>query len=167
MPPLWDNAYAEGWSALLIAIPLFCAARQDLREMLIDDWIHFALLGMFLVWGVLFLSPAEIGWRLFAAFVVLALGVAAALLRGIGGGDLKLAAAITPFLDPGSRGVAMILFALALFVLLLTLKTARARAARREGEIAWKSLRPEVKKVPMGVALAGAAVVYRVLILPI
>lgn len=165
MIPLLPDPVLQSWVAMAAAVPLALAARQDLREMLISDRIHVALLAIFAVWAPMFLSPEEIGWRLVAAVAVLAFCLIAALVGGMGGGDMKLAAALTPFVDHDSAQIMMGALVVALLLLVIVLKGIRARWARRDDPPEWKSLRPDIQKLPMGVAIAGAGILYRVLLI--
>jgi prepilin peptidase CpaA len=166
--PFWPDPQLAAWSALLLTAPLFIwAAVCDLRAMLIPNWISIALALIFAIWAVLFVTPEDAAWRVFAGVVTLVVGIALVIFARMGGGDMKLMAAAAPFIAPGHLGAAMVLLSVCLLALLPCLAIARRVVRARAAPVQWVSLQPEMRQVPMGVSIAAAAVVYLALNLPV
>jgi prepilin peptidase CpaA len=93
-----------GCLALLAAL-LIGAGVQDLRSMTIANGISLAVAGLFVVWagGALAagrLSSPDLAFSVGCAVVVFAAGAAAFAAGGLGGGDVKLLAAVSLFAGP-------------------------------------------------------------------
>jgi prepilin peptidase CpaA len=93
-----------GCLALLAGL-LIGAGVQDLRRMTIANGFSLAVAGLFVVWagGALAagrLSPADVAVAVGCAVVVFAVGAAAFAAGGLGGGDVKLLAAVSLFAGP-------------------------------------------------------------------
>ena len=74
--------------------------------MTIANGISLAVAGLFVVWagGALAagrLSPADLAYTVGCAVIVFAVGAAAFAVGGLGGGDVKLLAAVSLFAGPG------------------------------------------------------------------
>ncbi|MGG7566684.1 prepilin peptidase [Rhodovulum sp. DZ06] len=150
------DAAAAPWVALLALGPLAWAALTDLKRMEIPDEVHFALIGLFVVWAPLFLAPDEALVRVVQALVVLAVGLALAVFAGMGGGDMKLAAAAAPFIPPEWRTLALMLLCLGLVLLFAAMKALRYGWRKSGRSPHWVSLNPEEKQYPLGVAISAA-----------
>jgi len=90
-----------GCLALLAAL-LVGAGVQDLRSMTIANGISLAVAGLFVVWagGALAagrLFPTDLAFSVGCAVVVFAAGAAAFAAGALGGGDVKLLAAVSLF----------------------------------------------------------------------
>jgi len=90
--------------ALLVAL-LIGAGAQDLRTMHIANGFSLAIAGLFVVWagGELAagrLSLLTLGLAVGGAVMVFALGAAAFAVGALGGGDVKLLAAVSLFAGP-------------------------------------------------------------------
>ncbi len=149
-------------SAIWIAFAgLFLAAAVlDGRSYRIPNWISVALVGLFLVAVLLSGQPPADFWpHLVAGLGVLAIGSLLDLVTGMGAGDAKLAAAAV--LWAGLTGLYAWTFflALAMAVLALMLVAARrlasARAAGAESKV---RILQRGAPVPLGIALAAAAI---------
>jgi|SRR4051812_45613445 prepilin peptidase CpaA len=86
----------------LLAALLIGAGAQDLRSMTIANGFSLAIAGLFVVWagGQLAtgrLSLAELGMAVGCAAIVFAVGAAAFAAGALGGGDVKLLAAVSLF----------------------------------------------------------------------
>lgn len=151
------SALALAFAAIL---PLMAyVILSDLRTMKIPNWAVLAVFVVFLATGSWGLPFDVFLWRLLHAVIAFAAGFALFSVAGgaIGAGDLKLIAAITPFV-PGSAVMAVLLiFALSAIGLLVFHQIAR-RVLRRSGT-GWKSLDQAVY-LPAGVALGLTIVVY-------
>lgn len=155
MPLLEDPGLAAA-ARLPALIPLAWAAISDLRRMEIPDAVHFALIGLFVLWAPLFLAPEAALIHLAHGAVALAAGLALALLAGMGGGDMKLLGASALMIAPAER--APVLFLLCAFMVALVAVVGPARwALKRAGKApAWQSLKAEEGQYPLGVSIALA-----------
>lgn len=87
---------------LLALSPVMVAvAISDLRHLRIPNLLVLITLGLFLC-AMPFLPLAEVGLRVATAFVVFAVGFAAFVFGKIGGGDVKMLAALMLFVPSGS-----------------------------------------------------------------
>jgi len=89
----------------LLAVLLIGAGAQDWRSMHIANAFPLAIAGLFVVWAVVELSsgrlsPTGLGLAFGCAVVVFAIGAAAFAVGGLGGGDVKLLAAVSLFAGP-------------------------------------------------------------------
>ncbi|MBY6201270.1 prepilin peptidase [Maritalea mobilis] len=145
---------------LPLALPIcIWVAISDLREMRIPNVAVLALTGVFLVAGLVVLPMdaylmrlAQLGIVLLAGFVITSLGLA-------GAGDSKFAAAMAPFVAPGDYLFFLMLFSLVLIGSWATHRGAGRVPAVRRATSDWASW-DRGKLFPMGVALAGALVIY-------
>ena len=93
-----------GCLALLAAL-LIGAGAQDLRTMHIANGFSLAIAGLFVVWAGVELSAgrmslATLAMAIGCAVLVFAVGAAAFAVGALGGGDVKLLAAVTLFAGP-------------------------------------------------------------------
>jgi prepilin peptidase CpaA len=87
---------------VLVAALLVGAGVQDLRSMQIANGISLAIAGLFVVWAAAGLaggqmSLEDLGLSLGCAVVVFGVGAAAFAVGALGGGDVKLLAAVSLF----------------------------------------------------------------------
>lgn len=145
---------------LPLALPIcIWVAYSDLKEMRIPNVAVLALTGVFLVAGLIVLPLDAYGLRLLQLVVVLVAGFIITSLGLVGAGDAKFAAAMAPFIAPGDYLFFLMLFSIVLIASWITHRGAgRVAAVRRvtEGWTSWD----QGKLFPMGIALAGALVVY-------
>ncbi len=145
---------------LPLALPIcIWVAVSDLREMRIPNVAVLALTGVFLVAGLIALPFDAYLMRLLQLVIVLVAGFIITSLGMVGAGDAKFAAAMAPFIAPGDYLFFLMLFSVVLIASWITHRGAgRVPAVRRatEGWTSWD----QGKLFPMGVALAGALVVY-------
>ena len=144
---------------LLPAAPISAwAAISDAARMRIPNAAVLALAASFAVVGLLALPLPDYGWRWAQGLVVLAVGFVGATLGLFGAGDAKLAAAMAPFVAPGSA------FDFALTLSTMTLLTfalhrlARAVPQVRRAAPGWASWTSP--KFPFGLALGAALVTH-------
>lgn len=84
-----------------LAIALLYAAFTDIRSRLIENWLNGAIaLGAPLFWWASDMSGGEIAWQLGMALVTFAVLAALFFMRWIGGGDVKLLAALALWFAP-------------------------------------------------------------------
>ena len=132
---------------------------SDLKDMRIPNMAVLALTAVFVVIGLFILPLETFGIRLLQLLGVLAIGFVATSLGLIGAGDAKFAAAMAPFIAGGDGLFFLMLFAIVLIVSWLTHRAFGAVPAIRRATPEWVSW-DRGKLFPMGVALAGALVVY-------
>lgn len=151
---------AEALWFLPFVLPIcIWVAWSDLREMRIPNVSVLALAGVFLVVGLIAL-PFEVYYmRLLQLVIVLLAGFLLTSLGLVGAGDSKFAAAMAPFIAPGDYLMFLTLFAAVLIGSWITHRGAKAVPAVRRATPDWVSW-DRGKLFPMGVALAGALVVY-------
>ena len=84
-----------------LAIALLIAAITDLRRRQIDNWLTLGIAaGAPLFWWASGMSGGEIAWQLGMALVTFAVLAALFFMRWIGGGDVKLLAALALWFAP-------------------------------------------------------------------
>ncbi|AHM04243.1 Type IV prepilin peptidase TadV/CpaA [Roseibacterium elongatum DSM 19469] len=145
---------------LPLALPIcIWVALSDLREMRIPNVAVLSLTAVFLGAGLIVLPMdaylmrlAQLGIVLVAGFIITSLGLA-------GAGDSKFAAAMAPFIAPGDYLFFLMLFSLVLIGSWVTHRGAGRVPAVRRATADWASW-DRGKLFPMGVALAGALVIY-------
>ena len=91
---------------IVLALLLVAAAWQDLRSMRIADGVSLGIVASFIVWALAGFaagnySLGSLGLALACAVGVFLLGALAFAAGGLGGGDVKLAAATSLFAGPG------------------------------------------------------------------
>lgn len=140
------------------------AGVTDLREMRIPNVSVLALAGVFLIVGLAQVAMEVMtfsAWymRLLQLVIVLIAGFIITSLGLAGAGDSKFAAAMAPFIAPGDYLLFLVLFAAVLIGSWITHRTAGRVPALRRATATWESW-DRGKLFPMGVALAGALVIY-------
>jgi prepilin peptidase CpaA len=144
------------------AVPIgIWVAWNDMAFMKIPNKAVAALFVVFVVVGLLALPFESYLWR-YAQFAgVLALGFLLNIVRAVGAGDAKFAAAMAPFIDPGDARLVLVLFAAVLIAAFVTHRSARAVPAIRNAFPAWESW--SRRDFPMGLALGGTLIFYLLL----
>ena len=132
---------------LLLAAALVAAAVGDMRTRTISNWLNGAVaLGAIAFWFASGLDPwPDMAVRVGVAAAVFALFAGAFALGMMGGGDVKLVAAVALWLPPGAVLLLVGIMSLAGGALTVAMLV-RHRLARRGGK-------PEI---PYGVAIAFA-----------
>lgn len=145
---------------LPLAFPICVwVAFSDLRQMRIPNVAVLALTAVFLVTGLIVLPMDAYLWRLATLGIVLVAGFIITSLGLVGAGDSKFAAAMAPFVAPGDYLFFVALFSLVLIGSWITHRSAGRVPAVRRATSHWTSWE-QGKLFPMGVALAGALVIY-------
>jgi prepilin peptidase CpaA len=157
---LLSLTYQEAIWFLPLALPICVwVALTDLRQMRIPNVAVLALVGVFLAAGLVVLPLPELGLRLLQLVVVLLAGFVVSSLGLAGAGDAKFAAAMAPFVAPGDYLFFLMLFSLVLIASWIAHRGAGRVPAVRRATADWASWEAG-KLFPMGVALAGALVIY-------
>lgn len=150
---------------MLAALPLLIfpllvafAASSDLLTMRISNWIAVGLVGAFLVLALATGMPLQqIGMNVLCAVLVLVFTFAFFAFGWIGGGDAKLASAISLWLGFGVLFPFLIYASLLGGSLTLMLLTARHYPLPPQLHYAWiERLHDRKSGVPYGIALAAA-----------
>lgn len=130
-----------------LAIALLIAAFTDIRRRQIDNWLNAAIaLGAPLFWWASGMSLwPDVAWQLGVALVAFIFLAGLFALRVMGGGDVKLLAALALWIQP--------LWFLRLLVIMAIVGGVLAVVMG-----AWKIMRRQDRRVavPYGVAIAGA-----------
>lgn len=134
------------WLALALLLLLLLAGIEDARTREIANWKNAAIALLALPWWwANGLSGVDMAWQLGVALVVFALFFAAFVAGQMGGGDVKMIAALALWLPPG--GVLSMLMVMSLLGGALTLLFLADRWRRRAGQVA---------EIPYGIAIAVA-----------
>lgn len=102
-------------AATAVLTPLMLiASYTDLKELRIPNWLVLAVLATAIVTGLWGLPLETFLWRMFYALVTLIVGILLFAFGGgkIGGGDMKLIAALVPFIEPVDIWDLMLLWAI-------------------------------------------------------
>lgn len=162
MIPALDAAPGAAVWLLLAALP-FCAwaAAADLSRMRIPNRATDGLLLAFAVVGLLVLPFGDYAWRWAHAAVALALGLGVYAMGGAGGGDVKFAAAASPYVALGDLDAVALVYGACLLVTWGAHRAARATAGPRLAP-GWASWAPG-RRFPMGVPLGLTLALYLLL----
>ena len=134
---------------------------SDLKAMRIPNMSVLALVGVFLVVGLIALPFADYPWRIGTMVVVLVLMFLANMFGLMGAGDSKFIAAAAPFIDPGDVRALCFIFAANLLACFVTHRFAKYSGLRRLAPD-WTSW-DRGRKFPMGFALGSTLVIYLLL----
>lgn len=149
-------------AALILLIPALpvaiWVAWSDMKFMRIPNTAVIALTLGFLVFGPLALPLADWGWRWMHLAVILAIGFVASAAGTMGAGDAKFAAAMAPYVALADLRPFLALFAATMLAAFAAHRLLRATPAFRRATPDWASWTHP--KFPMGLALAGALVLY-------
>lgn len=144
---------------LPFALPIcIWVAWSDMKFMKIPNKAVLALLGIFLLVGIIALPLPEYLWRLPHIVVILAIGFVANMAGLLGAGDAKFAAAMAPFVALADAVLFMYIFAAALLAAFAVHRIFRAIPAVRRATPDWASWTS--RKFPMGFALGSSLVFY-------
>lgn len=151
------------WLGLGALFPSLWAARTDLARMKIPNPSVLALVGVYLVLGLLLVfatgwTLSDWAWRWTHLVVVLLVGMALNALSLVGAGDAKFAAAAAPYVALSDWQMLLWLYPAVLLLCWVLHRIARASFGRRlaPGWESWSS----GKRFPMGVALAATLLAY-------
>ncbi len=132
------------------AILLLCAAGEDMRRLIIPNWISLAIVGLYPIY--LIVCPTTPDWITAAGVAALTLVVGFALfaLNLTGGGDVKLMAAIALWAGPSEFPVLILVTSLAGGVIAVVMLIRRwSTSSKQRGE------RARAGVMPYGVAIAA------------
>ena len=148
---------AAGFRVLTAPI-LFLAVWQDLKRMKLPNVLCAAVLAVYVVAGP-FVLPIDVWlWRWINLGVVLAVGFVLFAVANVGAGDVKMAAAMAPFVAAGDAAAVMQLFAAFLLAAFFSHRALRAIPAVRRLAPDWVSWTR--RDFPMGLAIVGTFAAY-------
>ena len=145
----------------VMAVLMALIAWHDLKALRIPNWSVLAVLGLFFVTGLWGLPLDVFAWRLLHGVIVLVLGFGLYTVAGghIGGGDIKMIAALTPFVPGAHLGFVLLVFVGLSFAGLLVHRLVRAYLGGRT--TGWAAL-DQRRFFPVGLLLGGTIMVYLV-----
>lgn len=144
-----------------MAVLMLITAWFDLKALRIPNWCVLAVLGIFLVTGLWGLPFDVFAWRLLHGVIVLILGFGLYSIGAghVGGGDIKMIAALTPFIPGPDVGFVLVLFALLAIAGLVVQRL--VRAILRGRKTGWAAL-DQRRFFPVGLLLGGTIMIYLV-----
>jgi prepilin peptidase CpaA len=143
----------------VMAVLMGLASWFDLKALRIPNWCVLAVVGLFIVTGFWGLPLDVFLWRLLHGVIVLFVGFGLYSISGgnVGGGDIKLIAALTPFIAGSDLGFVLVVFALLSFAGLMIHRFVRAML--RERKTGWAAL-DQKRFFPAGLLLGGTIIIY-------
>lgn len=154
------SALAAATAAMAVVMGI--TAWVDLKALRIPNWCVLAVLGIFIVTGLWGLPLETFAWRLLHGLILLVLGFGLYSVAGgqVGGGDIKMIAALAPFVPGAHVGFVLIVFALLALVGLLVHRLVRALVRGRQ--TGWAAL-DQKRFFPVGLLLGGTIMIYLVI----
>ncbi len=141
-----------------MAVLMVLAGYFDLKQLRIPNWCVLAVIAVFLVTGLWGLEFGTYLWRIGHGVIVLFIGFGLYSISSghVGGGDIKLIAALTPFIAGQD-----LLFVLVVFSILSLSGVALHRFARSrlKGPTGWAAL-DQKRFFPAGLLLGGTIMIY-------
>jgi prepilin peptidase CpaA len=151
-------AWAAAWFLPAVLPLAIWVAWSDMKFMRIPNRAVVALAVVFVVLGPFLLPFEGWAWRLTHLAAILAVGFVMTIAGVVGAGDAKFAAAMAPYIALDDLRLFLALFAAALLGAFVAHRGLRAVPAFRGATADWASWTHA--KFPMGLALAGALVLY-------
>jgi len=158
---LATTAAAAFWFLPFVAPICLWAAWSDMKFMKIPNTSVIALTSVFVVVGLIALPLPEYLWRLTHFLIVLAVGFLLNMLRLVGAGDAKFAAAMAPFVAWSDAPQMLLFFAAVVIAAFVTHRLFQRLPAFRRVTPEWQSW--DNKDFPMGLALGASLVFYLVM----
>ena len=152
------------WVAFAAMVPLMIwTSWADLKVLKIPNVIVLAVFAVYVVTGLWGLPTDVFFWRLLYGVIVMFLGFAAFSFGLIGGGDAKMAAALTPFIWPEDLFSFIIIYSIVTLILLMLLRL--VMQMNRHEETGWLSIdqmsKPARERVfPMGLIFGVTILIY-------
>lgn len=142
-----------------MAVLMGLAGWFDLKALRIPNWCVLAVVGLFIVTGLWGLPFDIFAWRFLHGVIVLFVGFGLYSISGgnVGGGDIKLIAALTPFIAGRDVGFVLMVFALLAFAGLMIHRF--VRALLRDRITGWAAL-DQKRFFPAGLLLGGTIMIY-------
>lgn len=142
-----------------MAVLMGLAAWFDLKALRIPNWCVLAVVGVFIVTGLWGLPLELFAWRFLHGVIVLFVGFGLYSISGgrVGGGDIKLIAALTPFIAGPDVLFVLLVFALMSFAGLMVHRLVRGLLRGRK--TGWAAL-DQKRFFPAGLLLGGTIMIY-------
>jgi prepilin peptidase CpaA len=158
-----DLTPVQAFQVLFVCVLPICAwvAWSDLKTMKIPNKSVMALLGVYIIVGLIVIPFEPWAWRWLNFVVVLAIGFVLNAVANVGAGDAKFAAAAAPFIKAAHAPLVLPLFAAFLLGAFAAHRILRQIPAVRRMAPDWVSWTR--KDFPMGLALVGTFVTYMAL----
>ena len=143
----------------LMAVLMGIAGWFDLKSLRIPNWCVLAVVGLFIVTGLWGLPLELFAWRFLQGVIVLFVGFGLYSISGgrVGGGDIKLIAALTPFIAGSDVVFVLLVFAVLSFTGLMVHRL--VRALLRDRKTGWAAL-DQKRFFPAGLLLGGTIMIY-------
>lgn len=157
------TSWAASWFLPFVLPVCLWVMWSDLRAMRIPNNAVMTLVGIFVIVGLVAISPfwPDYAWRLVALVVVLVIMFVANAAGLMGAGDSKFIAAAAPFVAPGDLRIVLFIFAANLLACFVTHRFAKLTPLRQLAPdwVSWD----RGKKFPMGFSLGATLVIYLML----
>lgn len=151
----WINSLGivSNWmlAALLVAVIIL-----DLKDMRLPNWLALAFVALFALSTAWTIPLPDIAWRSGAALIVLLLGLAANAARLLGGGDVKILAALMLFIP--TQALLSFMFVLCMCMLVGIIAVLALRRMLRSVQTGWRGLN-ENGRYPMGLSIGMAGLI--------
>ena len=153
------EALAVATAAMAVLVALI--AWFDLKQLRIPNWSVLAVIAVFLVTGLWGLDFSTYLWRILHGVIVLFVGFALYQFAGghIGGGDIKLIAALTPFIAGSDLLFVLTVFSVLSIMGVMLHKFIRTRL--RDRTTGWAAL-DQKRFFPAGLLLGGTIMIHLV-----
>jgi prepilin peptidase CpaA len=147
---------------LVILSPILLATGYcDLRRMRIPNALSLLAVGLFLVSAPFLLTGEEAAMRGLVAGAALLVGFVMFAFGLLGGGDVKIFAALVLFVPTPSFSLFLLLFSAAMIFGMALMPVLRALPGATS--LGWVSLRPDAR-FPMGISIALSGLAHPVLV---
>lgn len=155
------TTYAALWFLPFVLPICMYVVYTDISRMKITNRANLALVGVFVMIGLIALPFDTYLWRLVHLCIVLVAGIALNLVGAMGAGDSKFIAAAAPYIAIGDLRLLVVMFAAVLLASYVTHRAIKFSPLRRLAPD-WASWEAG-KKFPMGLALGTTLSLYLVL----
>ncbi len=145
----------------VMAVLMGLAGWYDLKLLRIPNWCVLAVVGLFIVTGLWGLPLDLFAWRFLQGVIVLFVGFGLYSISGgrVGGGDIKLIAALTPFIAGPDVVFVLLVFAVLSVTGLMLHRLVRGYLRGRK--TGWAAL-DQKRFFPAGLLLGGTIMIYLV-----
>jgi len=152
------SAQSALWFLPFVAPIALWVAFSDMKWMKIHNYAVLALVGVYLVIGLIALPFQTWAWGWLSLLVVLVVGFALSSVGLLGGGDAKFAAAMAPFIALGDLSLFLMLLAGVTIVSFIAHRALRALPVAQALAPGWESWHR--REFPMGLALGPSLLFY-------
>ena len=146
---------------VLLGPVLLATAYSDLRRMRIPNVLSLVAVSLFLVSAPFFLTAEAATVRVLQAGATFLAGFVMFAFRLLGGGDVKIFAALVLFVPAPTFSLFLLLFSAAMIFGMALMPVLRALPGA--ASLGWVSLRPDAR-FPMGISIALSGLVHPVVV---